>query len=89
MKHDQLHELFTRMLCQTENLSETAPQFIRRVAVAYSLDLLRRGDIPQEFRTDVQDDLEAEVLEMYRKTTYGFVSLREYRVTRCRTESKG
>lgn len=83
MKHDQLHDLFTRMLCQTENLNETAPHFIRRVAVAYSLDLLRQGDIPQEFREDVQDDLEAEVLEMYRKTTYGFVSLREYRSARC------
>lgn len=67
------------MLRQTHDMSETAPQFIRRVADCYALELLRDGEIPLTFVDDVLTDLEAEVLEMYRKTTYGYRCLRSYR----------
>lgn len=84
MAKDRLFELFQTMLLQTHDLAETAPKFIRRVADRYALELLRDGEIPLDFVDDVLTDLEAEVLEMYRKTTYGYHCLRSYREDKVR-----
>lgn len=79
MKPDRLTDLFLMMLRQTENLAETAAHFIQRVSAAYALELMQQGEIPIMFMEDVLMDLEAEVLEMYRKKTYGSLTLREFR----------
>lgn len=79
MRNDRLADLFLMMLRQTDNLSETAAHFIQRVSAAYALELMQLGEIPIQFMEDVLMDLEAEALEMYRKKTYGSLTLREYR----------
>ncbi|MBX3041635.1 MAG: hypothetical protein KF789_13095 [Bdellovibrionaceae bacterium] len=79
---DRLHELFQMMLQQVENLSETDAQLITRVASRYALEIQQDAEIPGAFLEDVLVDLESEVLVMYRKTTYGYWSLRDYREAR-------
>lgn len=79
VKTDRLFELFQASLTQTHDLAETAQTFIRRVAGDYAMELLGQGDIPLHFLDDVLQDLENEILEMYRKTTYGHLTLRDYR----------
>lgn len=81
---DRLHELFQMMLQQVDNLDETDAQLITRVAGSYALEIQQDGEIPGAFLEDVLVDLEAEVLVMYRKTTYGYWSLRDYREARFR-----
>ncbi|MBX2988928.1 MAG: DNA-dependent DNA polymerase [Bdellovibrionaceae bacterium] len=78
-KKDRLLEIFHQMLRRPDAGDETAQQLIQRVALAYALEIGEMGIIPDQFRNDVMVDLEAEVLEMYRKKTYGFFSLQEYR----------
>lgn len=82
MANDRLSEIFQSFLRETDDLSESASTLIRRVAGAYAEELLESGSIPLQFLDDVLHDLEHEILEMYRKTTYGFLSLQEYREQR-------
>lgn len=82
MRNDRLLQIFFDMLSQTHDPNETAAQLIRRVAGAYSLELTQTGEIPLMFLDDVLSDLEAEVLEIYRKKTYGFLTLPEYRAAK-------
>lgn len=76
---DRLHDIFKMMLSQTDDMNETASQLIRRVAGVYAIELQQEAEIPLAFLDDVLDDLESELLVIYRKTTYGFWSLQEYR----------
>ncbi|HRO66099.1 MAG TPA: hypothetical protein PL182_00890 [Pseudobdellovibrionaceae bacterium] len=82
MTTDRLYDLFQMMLQQVENLDETDAQLITRVASRYALEIQQDAEIPGAFVEDVLVDLESEVLVMYRKTTYGYWSLRDYREAR-------
>lgn len=82
MESDRLHQIFQLMLQQTHDMEETAAQFIRRVSDAYATELLGTGGVPGQFVASVLEDLEAEILEMYRKKTYGYFSLRAFREER-------
>lgn len=77
--NDRLFELFSLMLNQSENIHETATQLIERVADSYLIEIQQNAGIPGPFIEDVLEDLQAETLIMYRKTTYGYFSLREFR----------
>lgn len=79
---DRLTEIMTEMLAQTHDLEETAANLIRRAAGAYAVELLEIGQIPFNFIDDVLTDLESEATEIYRKKTYGHLSLQEYRTTK-------
>ena len=79
MEKDELYHIFDQQLHCFDKKAETAQDLIRRVASHYTLGLLRVGSIPFHFLETIIDDIEAEVVEMYRKKTYGFVSLEEYR----------
>ena len=81
MGTDRLTEIFHQMLAQTNHRAETAAELIRRAAGVYAIELLMQGEIPYAFRQDVLADLEAELLVLYRKVTYGYLSLQAYRET--------
>jgi len=66
-------------LKQTANLKEKAPALIRKVVNLYTLQLMKVGHMPIQFMEDIMADIEAEVIEIYRKKTYGFLTLEEYR----------
>ncbi|MCX7977908.1 MAG: DNA-dependent DNA polymerase, partial [Bdellovibrionaceae bacterium] len=69
MGHDRLFEIFLRMLEETNNLAEEASTLIRRVVDQYCFELQNCGEIPQAHLHELIADLEAEVVEMYRKKT--------------------
>lgn len=79
MKTDTLVKIIETQLQQTKNLKEKASDFIPKVVYLYTLRLMKNGNIPIGFMEDVLKDLEEEVIEIYRKKTYGFLTLEEYR----------
>lgn len=82
MKGDRLFEIFKRMLHAEHDGEDTATDLIRQAATAYALELQQQGQTPYALTADLIADLEAEVTEMYRKVTYGFFSLHDYRKSR-------
>lgn len=79
MKRDQLFLIFRKHLEQTHNLKETANELILKVTRAYMYFLLTKGNIPFHLTEIMMKEIEAEVLEIYRKKTYGFLTLQDYR----------
>jgi hypothetical protein len=79
MKNDDLLNLINSQLRETANMKQKAADLIRTVVNIYTLKLMKQGNIPIQFMEDIMADLEAEVLEIYRKKTYGFLTLQEYR----------
>jgi hypothetical protein len=79
MKTDALLNLIESQLKQTSNMREKAPALIRKVVNLYTLQLMKAGHMPIQFMEDIMTDIEAEVVEIYRKKTYGFMTLEEYR----------
>ncbi|ASD65524.1 DNA-dependent DNA polymerase [Bdellovibrio bacteriovorus] len=74
-----LLKIVETQLQETQNMREKTPDFIRKVVHLYTLQLMKTGTIPLEFMEDVLEDIEAETIEIYRKKTYGFLTLEEYR----------
>lgn len=66
-------------LQETSNLKEKTPDFIRKVVHLYTVQLTKGGTIPLSFLDEVLTDIEEEAIEIYRKKTYGFLTLEEYR----------
>ena len=79
MTTDLLFQIFHQHLHDTDCDIESAKELIQKVVGTYLLILSRAGNIPQGHLQDVIEDLEAEVLEMFRKKTYGSYSLKDYR----------
>ncbi len=79
MMNDSLIKIVETQLKETANMRESTPDFVRRVVHLYTLQLMHSGNIPLNFVEDVVTDIEAEVIEIYRKKTYGFLTLEEYR----------
>lgn len=79
MNTDMLLKIVETQLQETQNMREKTPDFIRKVVHLYTLQLMKVGSIPMEFMEDVLTDIEAEAIEIYRKKTYGFLTLEEYR----------
>ena len=79
MTTDLLFQIFHQHLHDPDCQIESEREFIHKVVGTYLLFLSRAGNIPQGHLQDVIEDLEAEVLEMYRKKTYGSYNLKDYR----------
>lgn len=79
MHKDNLFKLIDTQLKEATNTRETTNDFVRKIVNIYVLQLLNQGNIPMEFQEEVMADVEAEVIEIYRKKTYGFLTLEEYR----------
>ncbi|MNK06195.1 hypothetical protein D3C87_240870 [compost metagenome] len=79
MKNDALLNLIEAQLKETRNMKQKAADLVNTVVNLYTLQLMKLGDIPIHFMEDIMADLEAEVIEIYRKKTYGFLTLEEYR----------
>lgn len=79
MTTDLLFQIFQQHLHDPDCQIESAKELIQKVVGTYLLILSRAGNIPGGHLQDVIEDLEAEVLEMYRKKTYGAYNLKDYR----------
>lgn len=79
MNHDRLLQLMIQRL-QQENLGkETQEQFIKEVVGSYMAELMGQGFIPHQMMTAIEEDLSEELLEMFRKKTYGSTTLSDYK----------
>lgn len=79
MKKDELYDIFIKHLTDFDDLKEGAEELVQKVVVDYFVTLMERGNIPQSQQDSLEELLTEEVWDMYRKKTYGFVSLTEYR----------
>ena len=53
-------------------------RFIYEVVGDYMSELMAQGFIPQQLLDTLENDLKEEAIEIYRKTTYGHMSLKDY-----------
>jgi len=79
MTTDLLYQIFQQHLNDPDCQIESSKEFIQKVVGTYLVFLSRSGDIPAGHLQDIIEDLEAEVLEMFRKKTYGYYNLKDYR----------
>lgn len=79
MNAEKLVTLIETQLKEFSNIQESSQDFINKVTHLYSLQVLSTGHIPQVFVEDVLHEVQTEVLEVFRKKTYGFLTLEEYR----------
>jgi hypothetical protein len=79
MTTDLLFQIFQQHLHDPDCKIDSAKEFIHKVVGTYVFFLTRSGNIPQAQLDGVIEDLQAEVLEMFRKKTYGFYDLKDYR----------
>jgi hypothetical protein len=73
-----LIKIVESQLQETSNMKEKTPDFIRKVVHLYTVQLTKHGTIPLGFLDEVMTDIESEAVEIYRKKTYGFLTLEEY-----------
>ena len=77
-----LIELIITYLKDSTNINETSSQFVKRIRDQYVKYLLLSNTIPAPAFRDVLQDIEEEVVDIYRKKTYGYQSLKEFRIAR-------
>lgn len=88
MTRENLLQIFLMRLEENHSPTETAAELIHKVTREYVLMALEKSLIPLEFFEDVFEEIESEVLEIYRKKTYGFLTLPEYRAYQVKDFSK-
>ena len=79
MMMNTLVKLIETQLRETNDMKESVPDFVRKIVDLHLLQLSNHGHIPLDFVEEVVSEVESEVIEIYRKKTYGFLSLEEYR----------
>ena len=77
-----LIELIITYLRDSSNLNETTAQFVKRVRDQFVKYLLLSNTIPAPVFREVLTDLEEEIVDIFRKKTYGYHSLKEFRISR-------
>ncbi|RYZ63771.1 MAG: hypothetical protein EOP05_23040 [Proteobacteria bacterium] len=78
--NDPLYLIFEQHLFTALVEEEALEDFMGRVVSDYVAHLQVMGTvIPQQLRAGLEQDLRDEVLEMFRKKTYGHYSLSEFR----------
>lgn len=79
MKSDQLYQLMLKRLQRNDLASESESDFIFEVTAEYMFLLMANGNIPHFLLNVVERDIREELVEMYRKKTYGSVSPKDFR----------
>ena len=75
---DRLVELIQCKILTVSPDEHQVDRFIYEVVGDYMSELMAQGFIPQQLLDTLENDLKEEALEIYRKTTYGHMSLKEY-----------
>lgn len=85
MKNDRLFELMMLRLERADLAEESESDFILNVTAEYMAELMAQGNIPHFLLNVVERDISDELIEIYRKKTYGSVSPKDYRSRKVRT----
>ncbi len=86
---DKLITLIAEAIKDNSNPNEDGGELINRVVDSYINDLFQFGYIPSFALSEVIEDIEIEAVNIYRKLTYGYYDLKEYRMKRCEVNSSG
>ncbi|GIL16444.1 MAG: hypothetical protein BroJett040_01950 [Oligoflexia bacterium] len=80
MKYEKDHfvEIIVSQIFENKRVI-SAEELIHDCVAEYIYILMRMGNIPQHQLGSLEEFLKEEALEIYRKATYGFSSLKEYR----------
>lgn len=79
MNHDRLLQLMNQRLLREDLPKETQEEFLKEVVGSYMAELMAVGFIPHHMLTPIEEDLKEEALEMFRKKTYGNLTLPDYK----------
>jgi len=79
MAKDPLIEIFKKHLNQIDPETQGVQDLVYEVVGDYISYLMRQGNIPQNMLDPLETDLREEVLEIYRKITYGHLNLKSYK----------
>lgn len=77
---DELLRILTSQLARTDHPQQTEAELLRDTVDEYLYVLSRSGNVPHFLNSILEEDLLQEALEFYRKKTYGYGSLEEYRL---------
>lgn len=78
-KNDKLFQIFEKYLKDLSRPHQTQDELIFDVVAEYILHLMNTGNVPNTVLDAIENDITEEVLELYRKKTYGHMTLQEYR----------
>lgn len=79
MQHDRLLQIFKSYLDEVDPETANVSDLIYNTVGDYMAHLMSKGNIPQHMLDQLEEDLKEEVIEIYRKITYGFLTLKDYR----------
>ncbi|PWU17358.1 MAG: hypothetical protein C5B49_09090 [Bdellovibrio sp.] len=78
MSQDRLLEILMDRLSRTEAQRESEDELIFHVTTQYLVELMTQGNIPHYKLDELEQDLQEELRDIYRKKTYGSLSPRDY-----------
>ncbi len=79
MKNDHLLKLFKKHLENIDPETQGVEDLVYEVVGDYMAYLMKKGHIPHHVMDTLEGDLREEVLEIYRKVTYGHLNLKSYK----------
>ena len=79
MAKDPLHDLFKKHLSLLDPETQGVEELVYEVVGDYMAYLMKQGNIPASQMDTLETDLKEEVLEIYRKVTYGYLNLKDYK----------
>lgn len=79
MAKDVLFEIFKKHLNQLDPDTQGVQDLVYEVVGDYISYLMKNGNVPQPMMDHLETDLREEVLEIYRKVTYGHLNLKSYK----------
>ena len=78
MATDVLFEIFKKHLHSLDPETQGVQDLVYEVVGDYMAYLMKQGNVPHFFLDSMETDLREEVLEIYRKVTYGHMNLKSY-----------
>ena len=79
MGKDPLFKIFKKHLELLDPETQGVPELVYEVVGEYMASLMEQGHIPHHMLDSLEMDLREEVLEIYRKVTYGHLNLKDYK----------
>lgn len=79
MNSDRLYQLMMKRLERADLNNEAEEDLLLNVTAEYMAELMAQGNIPHFLLNVVERDIGEELLEMYRKKTYGHMNPSSYR----------
>lgn len=89
MKNDRLFEMMCLRLERADLANESEADFIFNVTAEFMAELMAIGNIPHFLMSVVERDLTEELIEMYRKKTYGSMNPKQFKSRKAKTSVGG